>query len=195
MSTYRSNDRHIAKIHRANILPQQADLVDNDVQESEKNRNKVECHHKFMSRPYRSLYKIFSETHDIQISFPTFCRLKPFYITPVTMKEMETCLCVVCCNNNCEYSAIRRNVKLDLPRSLSEYLCSTITCTKNTSLNYHNIECISGTCNANCKIRNVVKDLINVVKEAYALNNRISYYVFEPVTTYYFNKQGKKSFL
>ena len=192
VSTYRSNNRHFAKITKSNVLPQQVDVIDSDVQESENNVYKLECHRKFLSETYRRMHKLFSDTSDIQFTFTSFMRLKPFYVKPVAVKEMETCLCIICVNNHCVYNAIRRNIKRELPRSLTEYLCGIMKFEKNSSIKFDEIECISGTCSNKCQIRNTVTDFKEEVKEANTLKNKISYYMFEPVTTYYFNKNGEK---
>ena len=191
VSTYRSNNRHSAKIHKSNMP--HSDITDKDVRDVDKNSKQVQCHHKFVSKPYRVLHNIFRDTHpNLTTSFVSFCNMKPFYITPVTIKEMESCLCVVCCNNHRLYNAVRWNIKRELPRSLSDYLCETITCPRKNFINYHDIECISGTCENKCKIRSVMRDLKKEVTEANKLKNKISYFVFEPVTTFYFNKNGEK---
>ena len=192
VSIYRSNNRHFITITKSNMLTLHNDQIDDDVWENEKKKNKLECHRKFVSLSYDRLHKIFTDTTDIKISLYTFKKLKPFYVTPVTVKEMETCLCAICLNNHCLYNAIKRNVIHELPDSLSEYICGMIKCDKNPKLCFHNIECISGKCKNKCGIRNVADDFKSKISQASVLNNKISYYVFEYVTTNYFDNNGKK---
>ena len=191
LSIYRSNGRHIAKIDKSNILPQHNDIVDNETSDLEKNPNKLQAHRKFVDIPYRVLHKIFNDNHR-SCSFASFINMKPFYISPVTTKEMESCLCITCLNFHCLYSAIRRNVKRQLPHSISEYLCETVTCPKDDKIGFHDIKCINGKCENHCKARCVADDLKVEIKEANRLKNNIHYYQFEKITTFYHNTVGKK---
>ena len=61
-STFRSNDRHLVRVSKENILQQVIDLHDNDVKEKTDNKNKLEAHRKFTSISYRDLHNVYNKT-------------------------------------------------------------------------------------------------------------------------------------
>ena len=82
-----------------------------------------------------------------QPSFGSIVELKPFYISPPTTKEMEMCLCSKCLNPHCIYKAIKNGIKsIDLPHSLTEFVCNKFNCQRNKTVNYYNKDCIEEKC-------------------------------------------------
>ena len=149
--------------------------------------------YKFTSISYRDLYHNYKATPKSGISLATFIRLKPFYISHVTNREMESCVCMICLNSHCIYNAIRNSLRItkmvELPKSLSEYLCKNFYCQKDEKILFHDINCILGVCKQNCKIINL-KD--NLTKHFSSDDRKASYYVFETKSTTYYNKYGNK---
>ena len=87
--------------------------------------------------------------------------LHNFYISRPTKKETETCLCSKCLNPHCLYNPIKSAVDINLPNSLSEYLCKSIKCDKEPETDIYKRECILGQCGNNCKITNISNDFKN----------------------------------
>ena len=118
------------------------DLVDNRVKECQtKGGMKLKGQKHIYNRTVRELYKEFKRTNsDIVMSASLFYRCKPFYVSPATVREMESCLCSKCLNPHSLYSTLRRNL-LELPQSMSEYLTMFYECSQDSKLNYPKLEC------------------------------------------------------
>ena len=80
---------------------------------------------------------------------------KPFYITSPTITEMEMCMCGNCLNPHCLYAAIRKQTDIQLPYSLSEFLCMNMKCNKETETSFYHLDCILGKCENKCSITNL----------------------------------------
>ena len=179
VSVHRSNDRHIMKIPKSNLILQVKDLQDVNLKTiiGKNSSEKLQAHRKLASKPYRALHKLYCEIYDA-ISFSSFVRCKPFYITPPTSTEMEMCLCSKCLNPHCLYQAIRKECKeLNLPSSLSEFLCQDIKCVKDNKINYYYISCIQELCPNMCTIINIEEKLKDNGK--FFGDKQLSYYLFE----------------
>ena len=59
------------------------------------------------------------------------------------------------------YNPIKSAVDINLPNSLSEYLCKSIKCDKEPETDIYKRECILGQCGNNCKITNISNDFKN----------------------------------
>ena len=125
VSVHRSNDRNIIKISKQHISQQTADLDDSNISIAKcKKGNKMQAHRQITTKTYRTLHKNYQQIYGSNISLGSFVNLKPFFVFPPTVKEMELCLCSKCLNPHCLYRAIKSAVKdIELPNSLSQYLC------------------------------------------------------------------------
>ena len=99
-------------------------------------------------------------------------------------------VCNKCLNLHCLYQAIRSALTsvIDLPTSLSQYLCKNMNCGRETETDFYKRTCILGQCD-NCKIVNISDDLKNYLLNVQAKNVHCD--VFETVETQYYNKSGK----
>ena len=176
-STFRSNDLHLVRVSKENILQQVIDLHDSDVKEKTDNKNELEAHRKFTSISYRDLHNVYNKTFNNNVGKGTFIRLKPFYIGQVTKREMESCVCITCLNNHCIYNAIRKCLRNfeELPKSLSEYLCKKMKCVKNEKIGYHNLDCILGMYEEKCELTNIENGLQGHLTQC---TKNMLYYVF-----------------
>ena len=142
------------------------------------------------NRTVRELYKEYKiKNSDLVMSSTLFYRCKPFYVSPATAREMESCLCSKCLNPHSLYTTLRRNMP-DLPQSMSEYLTMFYECSQDSKLNYPKLECIQGTCKNNCQIADETGE--DKYKDVW--NKKVSYYQFETVTEHYHNKEGIEKF-
>ena len=124
------------------------------------------------------------------ICLGTFYNFKPFYIYPPTNKEMEMCLCSKCLNPHCVYKAIKNAInEHEFPSSLSKFLGQNFKCDHDKETNYLELKCISGRCKNNCEIL----DVMDYCKPFLGINRQkaTSYFVFERVKTFYYNKKGE----
>ena len=97
-------------------------------------------------KTYAQIHISWMKEQKTKISYGAFYNLKPFYVTAPTIKEMEMCLCGKCLNPHNVYTAIRRTVDTDLPKSLSDFLTKQIKCKKEEFIGCHAVKCISGKC-------------------------------------------------
>ena len=88
ISVHRSNNRYLVTISEDNF--DTSDIQDQDISKLE--NGKFRAHRLVSMKPYRKLHEIYCQISDFQPSFGSFVKLKPFYISPPTNKEMEMCL-------------------------------------------------------------------------------------------------------
>ena len=77
--------------------------------------------------PIRQLHKKFVELSGKDCSLSTFYTYKPFYVSPPTDREKETCLCMKCTNIHFLPDAInryRKKNKLKAYDSVTQYLAA-----------------------------------------------------------------------
>ena len=83
------------------------------------------------SKQIRKMYKEFTEKNNFKCSLCTFLKYKPFYITPPTEREKESCLCQYCANAHYLLKGInnyRKGMKLDPHTSVTDFLKIDILC-------------------------------------------------------------------
>ena len=150
---------------------------------------KLQAYKKITTKSFESLHQDFQKLHNPTISYGSFINLKLFYISRLTEKETEMCLCSKCLNHHCLYKTIKSTVDSSLPNSLSEYLCKSINCHKEPEADFYSRECILGQCQNNCKITNISNDLKNYLVTV--KSKKAHYYIYETVQTQQNNKNGK----
>ena len=124
-------------------------------------------------------------------SFSYFVLNKPFYITSPTNTEMEMCMCGNWLNPHCLYAVIRKRIDMQLPHSLSEFLCMNMKCNKETKTSFYHLDCILGKCRNKCSIVTDLKSCISKhPRPKQGEENFLLSYVFEKVMTNYFNKKS-----
>ena len=191
ISIHRSNDCHMVKISEENILSQVSDIEDMDINRiSTKRGEKLEAHKQITTKTYTELHRDYQEIYGSEISYGSFMNIKPFYISQPTEKETEMCLCSKCLNPHCLYKAIKSNVDVDLPNSLSDYLSKKFKCEREPKTNYFAHNCILGKCENKCKVLNILDDLNPQLQEKSSKN--VHFYVSETVETKFFNTVGKE---
>ena len=104
------------------------------------------------------------------------------------------CLCNKSLNSHCIYKAIKNGIKsIDLSHSLTEFLCTKFNCQRNKTVNYYNKDCIEEKCKNNCKPADITSYLHDNMTDELP-KTIMPYYVYENVSTKYYNKQGKEVF-
>ncbi|KAK6183523.1 hypothetical protein SNE40_010993 [Patella caerulea] len=91
-------------------------------------RKKIKKQRRVLCDNLKNLYDKFQSEHQIKISFTTFWRKKPFWITYATEKDRNTCLCKTCENMKFMSEALfRRGVisTSSLNDLVKEVVCST----------------------------------------------------------------------
>ena len=184
VSVHRSNQMHLVKIVKKNILSNTIGISDPDVEDA---KDKLQAHRRIAMKSYKELYKTYTHTSCNTVSYGSFINLKPFYISSPTAKEMEMCLCSACLNLHNLYKAIKSTINTEMPYSLSKYLCKSFKCNPEEDTHFFKLECILRKCENKCKITDIMKDL-NLKDDN---NQMTSYYIFERMVTSYFNKSGK----
>ena len=116
--------RYLVNILPSNLTPQTVDIVDRDIKTVETKRGqKFQGHRRIITKTYREMHESFKNIYSSDVSIATFLHLKPFYVFPSTIKEMEMCLCSKCLNPHCVYKAIKQFLNdHEFPKSLSEFL-------------------------------------------------------------------------
>ena len=191
ISVHRSNDWHLTNISKENLSNQVADIHDVDTTTVDTKRGpKLQAHRRVTTNSYKKLHQDFQKLYNSNMSYRSFINLKPFYISQPTEKETEMYVCNKCLNPHCLYQAIRSALTsvIDLPTSLSQYLCKNMNCGRETETDFYKRTCILGQCD-NCKIVNISDDLKNYLLNVQAKNVHCD--VFETVETRYYNKSGK----
>ena len=139
ISVHYSNSRHLVTISEDNFNT--SDIQDKDISKLE--NGKFQAHRLVSMKPYRKLHEIYCQISEFQPSFGSFVKLKSFYVSPPTNKEMEMCLCSKCLNPHCIYKMTKNGIKrIDLPHSMTEFLCTEFNCQRNKTVNYYNKDCI-----------------------------------------------------
>ena len=141
-------------------------------------------------KPCRKLHETYCQVSEFQPPFGSIVKLKPFYISPPTDKEMEMCLCSKCLNPHCIYKAIK---SIDLPHSLKYFLCTKFNRHSNKTVNYYNMDSTEEKCENNCKPVDIMSYLHDNMPDELP-ETMTSCYVFGNVSTKYYNKQGKEVF-
>ena len=103
ISVDRRNGRNTMKIAKKNIAKPVRELLDQDenVTYVETKRGwKLQTDRYVYTKPVRVLYKDFTALHG-KISLGNFQQLQPFYISPPTCQEKESCMCMTCLNIHC----------------------------------------------------------------------------------------------
>ena len=156
ISVDRRNLRNSVNISKKKVSKVAVDVTEEDILvtvASTKRGFKYKADRYISTKSYLLLYKKFCDTHNIKISYGNFVQLKPFYITPPTSREKESCLCITFLNAHRLYDEIKRGLKVEeFPTSLTSYFTSTIECEHDSSLQFPQLECLTGDCINKCKL-------------------------------------------
>ena len=129
------------------------------------------------TKSIRKLYGCYIKTHK-WLSHSSFNNLKPFYITPPSVRGMESCCSTKCMNPHGLYNAIKKSSS-KFPDWLTEYITSKFNCEKDKQT--FKLDCIKGACES---VKYWMRHLIKIKK--------VNYTIFETVSTLYYNKQGEQ---
>ena len=160
VSVNRSNNRHLAKISKENMTLNTKDIQDDSIEQVETKRGtKLRAHRKITMKSFKLLHESYQGLYQSKISYRSFINLKPFYVSRQTEKETELCLCAKCLNPHSLFKTLSNIKNLELPSSLSDYLCKDMVCGKENETNYYKLDCILGKCDMKCQITDILNDL------------------------------------
>ena len=154
----RRNDRHDIKISPHKIHKLVRDIEDSNIEQfrNEKGKEKLKGHRHIYTKSLKALYEQFTLETGEEISMSSFYMLRPFYVMPPSIREMESCTCITCVNPHYLYKSykkvIKKITKKRLPNSLTDFLTQNFQCTKDHGIDYWDIECINSTCKNSCQI-------------------------------------------
>ena len=115
-----------------------SDTQDSNLSTVETERGyKLQAYKRITTKSYKSLHLDFQKLYNFPITYGSFINLRPFYISRLTEKETEMCLCSKSLNLHCLYETIKSTVDTNLPNSFSEYLCKSIKCHKEPETDFY----------------------------------------------------------
>lgn len=124
-------------------------------------RRGIKKQKRYLNNTQKILFDDFKKQHpDFQISYATFCKLRPFWVVQPAMSGRDTCLCILHENVNLLVSSLSRN-RLIRERNIDQ-IVSKLCCSK------QNEKCLGQNCE-NCK------------------ENKMLYYVSEDMWNQNFN--------
>ncbi|CAG9103840.1 unnamed protein product [Plutella xylostella] len=105
-------------------------------------RNKTRKQKRYLNDSLLNLHKKFLKTTSLAISYPAFCKLRPFYVLVPDSKSRDTCLCTLHTNVELLIQGLyqRNIISTKTPQSLLSYLCC----------DPYNVDCLQRTCSV-CK--------------------------------------------
>ena len=106
-------------------------------------KNKKKQQKRLLSDSMKNLHvKFLTENSGFKISYSLFCRLRPFWVTPPTERDRQTCLCKL--HENCQLAISKlKNIRILTTDSIEQVL-------KSVSCDIESKSCMYGECPA-CK--------------------------------------------
>lgn len=105
-------------------------------------RAKKKKQKRYLLGSLKELHVKFNESSTFKVSYPVFCRFKPFWVIRPKINERETCACKTCTNIECLVIALKKAGAID--RSNAKDMASYICC------DVDGISCLQRSCNT-CK--------------------------------------------
>ncbi|XP_053600424.1 uncharacterized protein LOC128669545 [Plodia interpunctella] len=106
-------------------------------------RNQVKKQRRLLSDTLRNLFeKFISLGHPYKINYPTFCRLKPFWILEPNISKRETCLCST--HENFQFIIDKLHISKLIREKTSNDIAKSVTCSTD------NDECMMRNCPICC---------------------------------------------
>lgn len=113
-------------------------------------RKKVKMQKRYLNSSMKDLHKKFLEEYPhIKLSYPVFCRFRPFWVLPATADKRNTCLCIV--HTNVEYMTKKLKYLKLIKESSPDDLKNSTCCAKTE----RTMACLSRKCNI-CKNKQVL---------------------------------------
>jgi len=109
-------------------------------------RNKVKMQKRFLVDTMRNLHRKFLSENNVRISYPSFCRLRPFWVVHPSLSDRETCQCKL--HENLSFLAEKLYQLKLIETSDLERLTKTVSCDTTRK------DCMYGECE-NCKDKTV----------------------------------------
>ncbi|VEN64132.1 unnamed protein product, partial [Callosobruchus maculatus] len=106
-------------------------------------RNKIRKQKRYILDTLRRLHEKFVSVTASNISYALFCRLRPFWIVPASLKNHDTCACLVHENIDLKLNALKC-AKILPPVDSHQKLLETLCCDR------YNETCLERTCDACC---------------------------------------------
>ena len=193
VSTDGRNGRNIVPLSKRKYIEKYGYSIKNSIQISEvKNkRGKVNltAHRTVITCTIRALLKKLSD-QGISVSLGKVLRLRPFFVTYPSDKEISLCLCKLCLNIKLLFECLKAQAKKDgekLGYSISEFFMVSCPCNKSPN-GYYQWKCVNEKCE-NCPDHQT-----KVLKCKNDHEKQVKIGQFETVTTRYTkNKEPKKS--
>ena len=145
------NERNVVKISKRKYNEQfDIGITNRDVIEEKRNKRGILYYfagRKIVTTTIRTLLHKLSEK-GISVSIGSLFKMKPFYITTSTEKEMALCLCKLCLNARLCFRKLIQQAKKDddfTTDSITEFFLHTAPCPK-TENGYYSWKCVRGNC-------------------------------------------------
>ncbi|XP_075977850.1 uncharacterized protein LOC142977668 [Anticarsia gemmatalis] len=105
-------------------------------------KNKIKKQKRYLTDTLKNLHEKYKTERNVNISYPTFCRLRPFWILMPNINSRETCLCKLHVNVNLMIQALWQK-KITTISSYRDLLAKTCC-------DAYSIDCLDRNCD-NCK--------------------------------------------
>lgn len=89
-------------------------------------RKRIKKQKRYLNDCLKNLHKKFVKSHsELQISYQTFCRCKPFWIVPPVASKRDTCMCITHANISLQISRLKlaHVIEERTPQDLCKSLC------------------------------------------------------------------------
>ena len=93
-----------------------------------KTKNKVKIQKRLLLDTLKNLHQKYIRSHNIKLSYSSFCRLRPFWVVEPTLSDRNTCACIKHANMERLVKKLYQLKILDIktPREICKSLCCNI---------------------------------------------------------------------
>lgn len=91
-----------------------------------KTKNKMKVQKRLLLDTLKNLHKKYTESHEIKLSYSSFCRLRPFWIVEPRLSDRDTCACIKHANVDLIVNKLHQLKVLDI--RTSNELCNSVCC-------------------------------------------------------------------
>ena len=175
----RQNGRDTVRIRKIQYLEQYNGIKNTPELSESKNKRESTYYvetRRILTCTVRNLQKKIKTKYDIDASLGIILKMKPFFLTYATEKEIVLCMCKLCLNTRLLFSPLMEFSKSNGGNeftSMSDFFMQGCGCSKSEN-GYYKLKCCEAKCK--CVITCNIPDLDETVK---------TYYQFQTTTTSY----------